>query len=364
MKILITTPFYYPDVSGISKTVENLVHGLNILGHLVDVLTTNAVSPNKNDRIEKNNIYRVESKKKEIKKKLDQLNSEGEYDAIVSVCWQCKITDVTIPYCYSKGFRNLYLYSHGVNFFKNIYPGPKGWLRQIRWCAYWVKFIEIILKVDGLIVLSTNSSSNVFIDRKIAGFLKKRVKEIWNSIDLGGGDKVRSQPLSFYNYILSVGNYLEVKNFEEAIDGYIESGSTKDYVIVGSSETEYLNRLINKYKNYKKVHFLVGVSRDELVNYISNASLVLLSSYIEIQPLVILESVALGTPYLARDLGSISEIPGGCVFARIDEEKQELILKPKDELKTMFNYPFATKKIEELISPVKNAARMVDFIAN
>jgi glycosyltransferase involved in cell wall biosynthesis len=59
------------------------------------------------------------------------------------------------------------------------------------------------------------------------------------------------------------------------------------------------------------VEFRYGVAGDDLLREYGRARLFLSGSYTECQPLVLLDAMATGTPFVARATGCISRLPGG-----------------------------------------------------
>lgn len=81
------------------------------------------------------------------------------------------------------------------------------------------------------------------------------------------------------------------------------------YQIIGAGdELEKLKKITKELQIEKYVQFLGGKNHDEIPQYIDSAHLLLVPSYIEVLPMVILEAQASGLPVLSMNVGSISEI--------------------------------------------------------
>jgi glycosyltransferase involved in cell wall biosynthesis len=76
----------------------------------------------------------------------------------------------------------------------------------------------------------------------------------------------------------------------------------------------------------------VGVSRTETVSAVKEADVFILTSSLEASPLVILEAMAAGTPFVSFDVGCIREHVGGRVVASLPEmveATRELLSSPE-----------------------------------
>lgn len=108
-----------------------------------------------------------------------------------------------------------------------------------------------------------------------------------------------------------VGRLSEEKGIINFVDAAIEISKDKDikFVIIGEGplEKEIKNKLDNHNLN-EHVQLVGWISHEELPNYLNELKLLILPSYTEGLPKIILESMACGTPVLTTNVGAIPDI--------------------------------------------------------
>lgn len=114
------------------------------------------------------------------------------------------------------------------------------------------------------------------------------------------------------NLIGYVGRLAEEKgimNFVKAIPLILKERNDLDFLIGGDGPL--LDEIKNELKNngsYNKVKFIGWIPHDELPDYLNELKLLILPSYTEGLPNIILESMACGTPVLATSVGGIPDV--------------------------------------------------------
>ena len=68
-----------------------------------------------------------------------------------------------------------------------------------------------------------------------------------------------------------------------------------------------------------QLRVLDGAAPGVVADALAAADLFLFTSRVECSPLVILEAMAAGTPWVSYDVGNVSELPGGLVARDYDE---------------------------------------------
>ncbi len=100
-----------------------------------------------------------------------------------------------------------------------------------------------------------------------------------------------------------------VLHFIEAIPGIVESMSDVTFFIGGDGQ---LRSKIEQFINQAKLHDTIKLTRwidhDEIANYMNQLKLLVLPSYTEGLPNIVLEAMACGTPVLATPVGAIPDI--------------------------------------------------------
>jgi glycosyltransferase involved in cell wall biosynthesis len=117
--------------------------------------------------------------------------------------------------------------------------------------------------------------------------------------------------------ILNVGVYAATKGQETSLRVFSESGIVGAALVFIGNElngySEHLKVLAARLPlgNDSSVLFLERLDREHIRAAYRAADLFMLTSKGETQPLVLLDAMACGLPFLATDLGCVSELPGG-----------------------------------------------------
>lgn len=126
---------------------------------------------------------------------------------------------------------------------------------------------------------------------------------IYGGVDIS---KFRSLNIEKENKVLFVGKILRVKGVDNLIKA-VQELDTKLHVDAKLLDKEYLKLLKNLDHNNKTI-FNFNATDKELINDYNSALVTVLPSLSEIFPLVVLESMACGTPVICTDAGGMPEI--------------------------------------------------------
>jgi glycosyltransferase involved in cell wall biosynthesis len=234
------------------------------------------------------------------------------FDVLVMHGWQTWTTDVALLDLAAIKSRK-FVYSHCLS--TSIWLGYKP-LRSLALRLFWSPYMWALPRrmrqLDGVIVLAEEGSDSRFGDVEVAKRARVPVHVIPNSSSqpVVTVDAERSQ-------IIAVGSYTRVKGFDFVLDAYARS-SARNVIplsLFGQSATPYLDDLRQHAASLgirdDMVQFHVGVADAALLIEYSRARLFISGSYTECQPLVLLDAMSTGTPFVARATGCIAWMPGG-----------------------------------------------------
>lgn len=137
------------------------------------------------------------------------------------------------------------------------------------------------------------------------GVPEKRLKRIYNGVSVPTSinpGEVR------YKTIVSAGRLVPWKGFDDILHILKD---LPDYKLEIFGEGEDRDRLLSMAKEtgvYERVNFMGQVDRKTLLSHVKSAGVFVLASHFESFSFQIVESMMVGTPVVAYDIGNLSEI--------------------------------------------------------
>ena len=131
------------------------------------------------------------------------------------------------------------------------------------------------------------------------------------------------------NYVGYIGRLSKEKgilNFIEAINILSDLNINLKYLVIGSGPLKEQIELLSKKNDLNQLEIFDWIKHDEIPNYINKLKIIVVPSYTEGLPNIILESMACGTPVLATPAGAIPEIikDGGNGFILQDNSPESI----------------------------------------
>jgi len=336
MEIVFTVASYYPSKGGVQTVTKYLAEGLVNRGHNVTVITSRrgrikCEKEYNGVRLIYCEVYTLHGIHKGNRKRYLSLVKKicNNADVLVNVCLQTATTDFLLGnLCDIKCKKILYL--HGIHNFKwqkNNLVSLNSLVKKIwynlRWKFFYKTAFSKIKNYSNIVHLYQFDNSMEYMRNH--GITQNTI--IGNAAeDQFFKTEVKDSGTNSKDYYLCVANYEEHKNQEFSLRAFYKTENTKNKMIyIGREETTYLEKLIqlneelrNEY-GYKDVVFLVNIERGRTIEYIQNCRALILSSKIERYPVIIVEAMASGVPYISTDQGCVRFLPGGLVIRNIDE---------------------------------------------
>jgi 1,2-diacylglycerol 3-alpha-glucosyltransferase len=331
MKVLITTPNFPPFNSGLGNAVKEQATTLSCLGYDVVVATSGKTRSMWEDhysgfRIEK---FKVSGSGSLINPLRGDVLSyrkflvESNFDMVLMNAWQTWSTDICFKYLKDiPGKKVLYSHCLSTNIF--FFEKPlKSLARYLLYRPYFFRIKSLLKKLDALIALAPDGCDSRFEDVRIATSLDIPIYVVPNMLS---DDAVQclnsSMPgIGCRKQIISVGAYIWQKGHDFVLRVYAMS-SAKNIIplkIFGQNFTSYTGKLkILAAKLGIQDHFLYfyeGVSGKDLLEEYKKSLAFVCGSRTECQPLVILDAMATGTPFVSRSTGCIDSLAGGYAVA-------------------------------------------------
>lgn len=293
-------------------------------------------------------------------------------DLICCHCWQTWSTDLAV-----RGFggnpAQKVLVSHGVSA-NSRWGWPLRFPDWLLWRPYVLREMPRMLRAfDHVVFLSHRRDNDRFYDRRLAVRTGYRTHSVVpNGADLpatGAGDAgfkarcgIRSRRM-----VLCVGNYSRLKNERMVLEAFVRAElPDTSLVMIGGAPNRYLRGLQRTWERRRRghpgtVHFLWGLSQAEIRSAYLAADLFASGSRTECFPLVILDAMAAGVPFVSTDAGCVADLPGGLtvVSARkmaqrmrrilaCDAQRSRLGEKGREAVRIRYNWELVADRYERL----------------
>jgi glycosyltransferase involved in cell wall biosynthesis len=339
--LLILTFTYPPNKDGVANAAALVAEGLAARGHEVQVGTIwhperPLPQPDDNPRVHQFKVQGSASLRDPISGETAEMTryiSAFEGDMIFCHTLE-RAPTVLAMRTFSKLAASKVMVSHGYS------PHLVGWHRKFPWgLAQWLarqpfvwQLPWILRRFDRLVFLSGQRDFGRFLDHRVARFIGHRgIRIIPNAADLKEPPETlpdfrRIHGLEGRCLFLCVANYSDGKNQLGALAAYRRARIPNSaQVFIGSELNDYASamqaldaRLAPAFPD-GRVLLLEKQPRPMTEAAIRSMDAFVLPTRQETQPIVLLETMAAGRPFIATPKGCIPELAGG-VIARDEEE--------------------------------------------
>lgn len=327
MKILITTPTYPPINTGLGNAAQRQAAVLIANGFSVVVATSGERRGQRQDAdtgvlVEEFNVKGADTWLNPIRGDAASYVSfliEADFDIVLMNAWQTWSTDICLMNLKRISGRKV-LYSNCVstNIFFQHQP-VRSLIRYLLWRPYWWKLPARLRSLDGFIVTATEGCDSRFDDLRVARRLGIPFAVVPNALSQESRSYLQQSSVEYQSrkQLIAVGSYTWQKGHDFVLRAYALSKAKNKLPLKlfgqsFSAFTDQLRRLAESLGiKDEYLSFHEDVSGSDLVDEYTRSVALLSGSHTECQPLVLLDSMATGTPFVARSTGCIPTLPGG-----------------------------------------------------
>ncbi len=353
LRILIVTFSFPPNKDGISENARAMAENFAGHGHSVTVAT--GFSPARKSNLHHGSIevrqFRVEGSPNLREGIRGDSNAFKEFisgfkgDVIIVHCWHIWASSLAEEAFPPRGATKRIMMSHGFSAHlwvpQRRFPWGLGqWLGFLPWT---LMFPWRLRKYDCLVLTSARADLGRFFDHLLAKLtFYRKVTVIPNGTDperFEGASNAFRQRFGLVGkcLILNVANFCERKNQEFALRAFARAEVEDSIlVLIGSEFNSYSDRLRILAKELglsaDRVLFIEGLSRDLTYSAFQHCDMVVLSAKAETQPIVLLEAMVCGKPFITTKTGAVGDFPGGFIVRDELAMAQRLQQLAKDQV--------------------------------
>jgi glycosyltransferase involved in cell wall biosynthesis len=347
MRILHTAATYPPAADGVAQVVKHLSEGMVRLGHEVHVATAEVPGRRAGaaviDGVHVETFRARGNRAAGMSGELDRYRGfvrSGRWDVAVHHCAQIWTTDSLLPTVASNPFPSI-LVTHGLSAYSNL-----------AYRAYFAELAALLPAFASWVTISDCSAEWDFA----ADYRLSPPASIANGVDPAEWSRpplgVRARwSIGERPWILNVSNHNPAKNHPAFFDlaRHLASADVRFTLVGGASPVArwnlgrwglkggcyYACRL--RELRQPEVSLREGVPRTEVVSTFQEADLLVSTSQLEANSIVLLEAMAAGLPWVALDVGSARQNVGGFVVENLAQmaDRCRLLLRDRalrDEL--------------------------------
>lgn len=319
MKIAILSPSYFPDLNGMTyatfshvKLLAQMNHHVTIYAPSKHVCTTFfSASPSPINfvpiNLQGNGLIwnRVRGDVSGVVKIIE----DGDYDVIIVEGWY-SWGAYLLPQIYAPETKK-FLISHGTNKISFEFSIDSV-VKAVGYRVYHLLYeSKIYRSLSGVGLLSRFSDKKRFADSDL--LIKYRIPEflIPNTAFIDGVKKNRV----INGRAAIIGEMSVNKNQLGLLKSLKHCSHLRELIFYSPEVNSYANSVILEAKNNYPfdILFKTGISRAGIHFDLAEIDILLVGSKTEAQPLVVIDAISLGIPFISTNVGCLSEIPGGVI---------------------------------------------------
>jgi L-malate glycosyltransferase len=312
LKIILTVEQYFPQIGGAERVVQRLAEGLAGLGHEVSVVTSGRRSSEL--------LGGVRVERFPVRGNLTK-GMRGPVEAAVALIENAR-PDVVFNYAAQTWTTDAcaQLLATSTPFVHVFAPCGFSALNNPQYANYFERMRELLPRYDALVFHST-----IYQDWEFA--LQTRATKM-HVIRNGADEASPRTSASQIPLCVTIGSHVRSKghrDFNRAINFITKTRQVRGAMVAPSRVgLEFFRGCqarcsLAAARSGGLIELRDGRESHVVESALGEADLFLFPSSIECAPLVILEAMAAGVPWISYDVGNVRELPGGMVVGGYDE---------------------------------------------
>jgi glycosyltransferase involved in cell wall biosynthesis len=317
LRLVFTVERYAPAIGGAERVVQRVAEGLAARGHAVHVMTGGQLEDIELGGV---HVHRLPVSGNQVRgvrgdaSLVTSMVGRIEPDLVFNYAAQTWATDCCFPLLEREARPRMVL-------------APCGFsgLKKRRYASYFASMPTRLRRYDGLILHSTVYQDWDFADR--AGV--ERMFVIPNGADPpASGEEMLHAQIADGSIAVTVGSHVYTKGHRDFARATRSLGRQRSLTgVIVAPERHGLDSLrgcqmacrARARMRGDRLIVLDGAAPGTVADALATANLFLFTSRVECAPLVILEAMAAGTPWVSYNVGNVSELPGGLIARDYEE---------------------------------------------
>lgn len=385
-RVLLACYTFAPAVNGMATVMSQYAAGFRRLGYEVEVVTSPDPARSARPDGVKVTEFAIRGNGRLGNPFRGQIAAYQDFlraydgDVVVFHGWESWPSELAVPLVASMKARTV-MASHGTSYHWRD-PSPWGWLRWLAFRPFAWTAVRKLRCFDEYVFLTDLAEPVRFNDRLLAerlGVTNWRVipngadPAYLEAEDGAGEDFRRRHGIRAARVLLCVSNYGGAKGQRELLDAFLRTNLPDTaLVLVGSEPNAFsasLQRRAGQALN-ERVFVLAGLPPGGVRAAYRAADLFVTATRTEAQPLMLLDAMAAGLPFVAPPVGCIAELPGGRVFrtpAEFSAEVERLLAdeprrrqlgeRGREAVQQRYNWGNAVAQYHRLFEELKTTRR-------
>lgn len=384
-RVLLACYTFAPAFNGMATVMSQQVAGFQRLGYEVEVVTSLDPARTKSGGVNVTEFAiqgngRLGNPFRGQTKEYQNFLLAYDGDVVVFHGWESWPSELAVPVARRMKARTV-MASHGTSYRWRA-PSLWGWLRWMAYRPFAWAAVRKMRSFDEYVFLTNLGEPVRFNDRLLAERLRltnwrvipNGANPAYLEPEEGAGEAFRRRHgIRTDRVLLCVSNYGASKGQRELLDAFLRTDLPDAALVLVGSETNAFSAALERRAGRalgERIFVLAGLPTDEVRAAYRAADLFVTATHTEAQPLMLLDAMAAGLPFVAPPVGCITALPGGRIFRTPTEfsakvktlladkqRRRQLGERGREAVRKRYNWANAVNRYHRLFEELKTARR-------